>query len=323
LLRNGYDSLLPARWNGKIQPMNLQRTLNSRQAGIWALQISKFLTPALGLGFSCFVADRIAVNRQLPLVRAIRLNRWVISGEQLAGVDLDRAVRDNLRNIARSYYTLFHYLDHPAALDSLVDFDQAIQALIARSQEKKTGVLVAGLHLSNFDLVVQAAAGRGLSGLTLTLPDASENRQAVEWQHGFRRHSGMELIPASLPNFRLAIRRLQAGEIVLTGIDRPIRSAKYYPCFFGRPAHVPIHHIHLALAARVPVMLFAALQRPDGIYQILASEEIKLRPYTDRQIELVCNAERVLEVAASFIRQAPEQWSITLPAWPEALPLMS
>jgi len=69
--------------------------------------------------------------------------------------------------------------------------------------------------------------------------------------------------------------------------------------------------------------VFAALQRPDGIYQILASEEIKLRPYTDRRVELVCNAERVLEVAASYIRQAPGQWSITLPAWPEILPELS
>jgi hypothetical protein len=69
-------------------------------------------------------------------------------------------------------------------------------------------------------------------------------------------------------------------------------------------------------------MVFAARQRPDGIYQILASEEITLQPYTDRQIELVCNAERVLEIAACFIRQAPEQWCLTLPAWPESLPAM-
>jgi phosphatidylinositol dimannoside acyltransferase len=302
--------------------MNLQRVLNSRRAGIWALRISKFLTPALGLRFSRFVAGRIVLNRQLPLVRAIRLNRWVVSGEQLAGPDLDRATRENLDHIARSYYTLFHYLDNPATLQELVEFDQPIEALIARSREKKRAVVVAGLHLSNFDLVVQAAAWRGLRALTLTLPDDNENREAVEWQHIFRRQSGMEIFPASLPNLRRAIRSLQAGEAVLTGIDRPVRSAKYCPVFFGRPAHLPLHHIHLALAARVPVMVFAALQRPDGIYRILASEEISMQPYSDRQVELVCNAERVLEVAASFIRQAPEQWSITLPAWPDALPEM-
>ena len=299
--------------------MNLQRLLNSRQAGIWALQISKFLSPALGLRFSRFVAGRISLNRQLPLVRAIRANRWVISAGQLAGAELDRAARENLEQIARSYYTLFHYLEHPAALQKQVEFNQSIEALIARSREKKYGVVVAGVHLSNFDLVLQASAWRGLRGLALTLPDDTENQEAVEWQHAFRRQSGLELLPASLPNFRQAVRRLQAGETVLTGIDRPVVSAKCYPAFFGRRAHVPVHHIHLALAAKAPVMVFAALQKPDGIYQILASEEIALRPYTDRRVELVCNAERVLEVAASFIRQAPEQWSITLPAWPETV----
>jgi lauroyl/myristoyl acyltransferase len=314
-------SSLPLRLrNGKIYCMNLQRLLNSRQAGIWALRISKFLPPPVGVRFAQFIAGRIALNRELPLVRAIRLNRWVISGEQLAGADLDRAARENLEYIARSYYTLFHYLSDPAALQKQVEFSPSIEALIARSQEKKYSVVGAGLHLSNFDLVLQATAIHGMRGLGLTLPDEIENREAVQWQHTFRRQSGVQLLPASVPNFRQAVRRLQAGETVLTGIDRPVASAKFYPLFFGRPAHVPIHHIHLALAAKAPVMVFAALQRPDGIYQILASEEIKLQAYSDRQVELLCNAERVLEVAESFIRQAPDQWSITLPAWPEALP---
>jgi len=300
--------------------MNLQLMLNSRNAGRCALQISQLLPPALGLFFSQFVADRIVLNRQLPLVRAIRSNLWVVSGGQLSAADLDRAVRDNLRHFARSYYTLFHYLANPPALQKQVDFNQPIEELIVRSQQKKHGVVVAGLHLSNFDLVVQAAAWRGLRCLTLTLPDGSENQQAVAWQNLIRRQSGLEILPASLPNLRQAIRRLRAGEAVLTGIDRPVHAARYYPHFFGRPAHLPTHHIHLALAAGVPILVFAARQRPDGLYQIQFSEEIELQPDTDRQKELVCNAERVLEVAASFIRQTPEQWSITLPAWPEVLP---
>lgn len=287
-----------------------------------ALRVSKFLSPPLGASFSRSFASWIALNRQLPLVRAIRANRWVISGGQLSGADLDRAVRDTLRHIAQSYYTLFHDLDNPVALQNLVDFNQSIQDLIVRSQEKKHGLVVAGLHLSNFDLAVQAATWRGLRTITLTLPDGTENREAVEWQHIFRRQSGMEILSASLPNFRHAIRCLQAGETVLTGIDRPVASAKYFPVFFGRPAHLPTHHIHLALAAGVPLMVFAVLQRPDGVYQILSSSEIVLKPYPDHRVELVCNAERVLDVAASFIRLAPEQWSITLPAWPEALPEM-
>jgi lauroyl/myristoyl acyltransferase len=302
--------------------MNLQRMLNSRGAGIWALRISKSLSPAAGLAFSRLVAAGIASQRQLPLVRAMRVNRWVVSACTLSAAQLDTAVRLMLGNMARSFYTLFHYINDPAGLQSQVVFSPWIEALIARSQEKKRGVVVAGVHLSNFDLVFQAASYHGLRGLALTLPDRSENSQAVEWQHAFRRQSGIELLPASLPNFRQAIRRLQDGECVLTGLDRPLSVAKYRPQFFGKPAHVPVHYIQLALAAKVPVMVFAAMQDAQGIYQIFGTDEITLQPNSDHRTELLCNAERVLDVAASYIRQAPEQWSITLPAWPDLLPEM-
>ena len=244
--------------------MNLQRILNSRGAGVWALRISRLLSPAVGLPFSRLVAGQIAARRHLPLVRAIRLNRWVVSGCTLSPAELDVAVRAVMCNIARSYYTLFHLIHDPAALQRQVAFSPEIEALIARSQQKKHGVVVAGVHLSNFDLVLQAASWHGLRGLALTLPDSLEIREAVEWQHIFRRQSGIELLPASLPNFRQAIRRLQAGETVLTGIDRPVSLAKHYPHFFGHPAHVPVHYIQLAEAARAPLMVFAAKQDAHG-----------------------------------------------------------
>ncbi len=302
--------------------MNLQRILNSRGAGIWALRISKFLSPTAGLSFSRLVAAAIASQPQLPLVRAIRLNHWVVSGGALSASELDAAARLTLGNIARSFYTLFHYIDDPVGMQRQVAFNPWLEALIARSQEKKHGLVVAGVHMSNFDLVLQAAGYHGLHGLALTLPDRSENSEAVEWQHAFRRQSGIELLPASLPNFRQAIRRLKAGECVLTGVDRPLSVAKYRPHFFGKPAHVPVHYVQLALAARVPVIVFAAMQDAQGIYQIFGTDEITLQPNSDHQSELLCNAERVLDVAASYIRQAPEQWSITLPAWPDLLPEM-
>jgi lauroyl/myristoyl acyltransferase len=41
--------------------------------------------------------------------------------------------------------------------------------------------------------------------------------------------------------------------------------------------------------------------------------------YPDRRIEGVRNAEKILKIAEEFIRLAPQQWSMTLPVWPEAL----
>jgi lauroyl/myristoyl acyltransferase len=296
--------------------MNLQSFLNSRQAGKLALRTSRLLPPGPGQRLASFLADRISSNNQLPLILALRANRWVISGGKLSASQLNEAARQNLRHIAHSYYTFFHNLSDPDALQSLVSFTPQIEELIARSQEGKEGVIVTGLHLSNFDLVFQAAARRGLRAVGLSLPEASE---AIEWQHNFRRMAGLEILPASVENFRQVISRLKTGHVVVTGIDRPVNGTKAHHRFFGQPAHVPVHHIHLALKAEVPIVIMGAILCPDGIYHIHSSDYIDMRRFPNRQTEIMWNAERVLEIAADIIRQAPHQWAVMQPVWPEVL----
>ena len=296
--------------------MDLQTFLNSRQAGILAFRISRSLPSGLGHRLARSIADRISTRRQLPLVQAIRANRWVVSGEELSGSQLDQAVRENLRHIAQSFYTLFRCLDDPDASQSLVVFNPQIEELIIRSQEGKQGVIVAGLHLSNFDLVFQAAALHGLHAVGLSLPEAS---QAIEWQHHFRRQAGLEILSASLANFRQVIGRLEAGQTVVTGIDRPVKESKRKPLFFSRRAHLPVHHIQLALKARVPIVLIGAVLNSDGKYHIHASNYLEMQQFSDHQDELLWNAEKVLEIAADMIRLAPHQWGVVQPVWPEVL----
>lgn len=94
------------------------------------------------------------------------------------------------------------------------------------------------------------------------------------------------------------------------------------PRFFGRPAMLPTHHIFLAAKARVPVMLISTHLRPDGKYQIFTSDRIELDHDPDREKGMKLNAEKVLQVAEGFVRRAPQQWSMSLPVWPEALDLV-
>ena len=296
--------------------MNLQSFLNSRRAGKLALLISGMLPPSMGHRLARYLADWISKHDQLPLNQALRSNRWVISQGGVTANQLEEAARQNLRNIAHSFYTLFHYLNDPVTLQNLVAFTPQIEDLIVRSQKSEAGVIVAGLHLSNFDLVFQAAALHGLRAIGLSLPEANE---AIQWQHEFRQLAGLEILPASVANFRHVINRLEAGETVVTGIDRPIGTAKTRPLFFGRPAHVPVHYIHLALKARVPLIIMGAILHPDGVYHIQSSDYIELQHFSDRETEILWNAEMILEIAADIIRQTPEQWAVMQPVWPEAL----
>src|SRR4030067_1739817 len=124
--------------------MDLQHIVNSREAGLWALRISQIIPPWIGFRFSYLLADRLAANRNLPVVRAIRLNRWVVSGGKLEGQALDQAVRANLRHVASAYYLLFHKIHSPKALQDAVVFSENLEKLIATSIEGCRGVIGGG-----------------------------------------------------------------------------------------------------------------------------------------------------------------------------------
>ncbi|MDI6694722.1 MAG: lysophospholipid acyltransferase family protein [Anaerolineales bacterium] len=299
--------------------MDLQAILNSQTAGKLAFHLSRRLPPKFGSWIAGVIARWIAAQRETLLVQAIRGNQWVVSGRISSGAllsaeQLDRAAQETLTYLALAFYQLFRNFESAEALQQLVCFTPQVEEVIARSREGRHGVLVAGLHMAGFDLVAQAAALRGFRGVALSLPQTS---QAVEWQHAFRRRSGLEILPANVANLRQAARRLSQGETILTGIDRPMPGLKYRPLFFDRPALLPTHHVYLALKAGAPVIVMGAMLKPDGRYHFLSSDYIQLRPYEDRAQEMVCNAERLLEAAEEIIRQAPRQWAVPHPVWPE------
>ncbi len=139
----------------------------------------------------------------------------------------------------------------------------------------------------------------------------------MKWQHTLRRRSGLEILDANLANLRQIILRLQNGETVVTGIDRPIPDPKIKPVFLGYPAHLPVHHIHLALKAQVPIIVMGAVYGEDGRYHIHSSKEIHMQQHSDHQHDLQLNAERVLSEAQKIISLAPQQWSVFQSVWPE------
>jgi KDO2-lipid IV(A) lauroyltransferase len=246
-------------------------------------------------------------------VQAIRANQWVVSGGSLSASQLDEAVGESLSYVAQSYFQFFRFLKDPARLEDLVVFDDRALELICRPPRVEKGLVVCGVHMSGFDLVIRAAALKGARFLALSLP---EGDQAVEWQHDIRRQVGLEILSASVANIRQVVRRLEAGELVVTGVDHPMPDLKYHPVFFGRPAQLPTHYVYLAQKACVPVVVLACFLQADGRYHIYSSEMIEMEACADRGAEMTRNAERVLQAAETLIRLAPRQWTVFQPVWP-------
>ena len=299
--------------------VSLQKVINSALS-LWLVSaLAQRLSPRLGYRIGDFAAEQIARRRNSSLVRAMRANQWVVHGECLDRDALDQVIRGTFRYAARWIFDLYHYINNPTAIKELIVLSPSFQGLARRPTFDQEGLVIVGLHLSNFDLVLQWLCREGLQPLILTIPDPQGARR-MEYER--RRKAGMHLVPASVPALRQALHHLQRGGMVVTGIDRPLQAAKVRPRFFGRPAALPTHHIFLASKAHVPVVIAVTNLESDGKYHVYASERIEMDVHPDAGVEALHNAEKVLRVAEKFIRQVPQQWSVPLPVWPEILELV-
>jgi lauroyl/myristoyl acyltransferase len=295
---------------------DLQRFINSSFSIDLVAAIGRSLPLPVGLCLADFIAGQIARQRNLKIVRAVRANQWIVSGRSLSGDELDRAVRATFQQSARVIFHLYHYLHNPEETRRAIVLDDAAQKLLARPEFDQRGLIVAGLHISSFDLGLQSICEQGLKPMILTLPDP-RGSQRKEYER--RRNMGMNLVPTSVAALRQALKYLERGGLVLTGVDRPIPDPTARPLFFGQPSALPVHHIFLATKARVPIVSMASFAHPDGSYHVHTSEPIEMEYFPDHAQTMLVNAERVLKVAETYIKQAPHQWTISLPVWPQLL----
>jgi KDO2-lipid IV(A) lauroyltransferase len=296
--------------------LSVQSITNSRFGLALALGIGKFLPPKIGLGVSKYIGRKIAESKDDPSVKAVRANLWVVSGERLTSEELDQMIVKVFSNQARALYFLYRNFRNPAGIKKIVRTSKEFKELVDITQSRSESLMIVGVHMSNFDLVGYSAIIQGARAYSIGVSNPGGGYQ---WQYQMRREAGWEVVTASKSALREAEKRLQLGESVMTGIDRPIKKSKYKAMFFNRPASLPVLHIRLAVKSKVPVVIVGALMDGDGMYTMHASERIYLQTNSDRHAEIVQNAERVLKETEKFILRDPTQWMMFLPVWPEAL----
>jgi KDO2-lipid IV(A) lauroyltransferase len=297
-------------------PIDPQNAINSPLGISIALMIGRYTPNWLGQRMVNFAADRISTRKDWKMVQSVRLNQWVANDGNLDPLDLDEAVRQNFRNTGRSIFDLYHNINNPEVFREIIDVHPTAERLLQRPEYGDRGLVVAGIHMSNFDFIGQAAGMAGVKAMFLAMPD---NHPGYRKQLEMRKKKGMNIVPTSSAAIKQAVKYLRKGGMVMTGLDRPDKSYPYRPIFFGQPAPLPIHHIFMALKAQVPVLVGSVIWRPDGKYHFLFSEPIEMQTHPDRHQEIIQNAENVLHIAEAFIRQDPSQWSMAFPVWPDIM----
>ena len=291
--------------------LDLQQLFNSPFALRFISLLARTIPPSVGYPLCDQIGSWMATRRDIKVTQAVRINQWVARGTNLSAAALNAAARETLQNNARDIYTLYHYLARPAAMREMICFSPQACEILERPEFAERGLIVLGLHLSNFDFILRFIISElKFRALVLTIPDPQGGRR-VEYE--MRKEMGMNIVPASVSALRGAIKHLEKGGTLVTGLDRPIPEPRQKPVFFGKPACLPSHYVQLACKAQVPVVVMAAIQQSDGKYHVFRSRFIEMDP----SMEPMRNAELVFKQAEEFIWQAPQQWNVPLPVWPE------
>jgi KDO2-lipid IV(A) lauroyltransferase len=296
--------------------MKLTAITNSTFGIATALFLSKLLPPAVAYPLTSLMARIVCSQKNLEIVNTVRCNQWVIHDQKLEADQLDKCVYAVFKSHLNCLYDLYHNVNHPGRIAKKVSFSQELIDLIKRHEGTNRGLLILAPHLSNFDLVGMSMVKNLVKFTILSYPNPPSG---YHWQNKIREISGMEVLPMSQVNLRLAGERLKSGGIVITGLDRPMESTNYPVNFFSHPAMLPVTPIRLALKYDSQVAVCACINQKKGKYTIYSSPYIELERNPNLSLELIENTERTLQYAEEFIRQYPEQWAMFYPVWPQFL----
>ncbi len=313
---------------GKSQLTPLQRFLSSRLVTGVGMFISKYLPPPIGYAVGDLTAGLI--NWLKPDVYwIVYANLCQVLGPEVDDKTLHRLVRQVFHNNARNDYGLWHLVGRgPETIRAAVHIPPDARARLDQALQRGKGVIIVGTHTGNFNLGILALAAHGLEIQVLGL--AAPPAGGFDLMDRMRARAGVRLTSISVPALREAIKRLRAGGVVLTGVDRPVDHAEQSiepPSlagrsrrgveFFGRLAPLPTGHVRLALKTDATIVVASPCRDPQMGNVVRLSPPLEMVRTGDRDEDLRVNLRRVTGWLEEFIRARPEQWAMFVPVWPE------
>lgn len=313
---------------GKSQLTPLQRFLSSRLVTGVGMFISKYLPPPIGYAVGDLIAGLI--NWLKPDVYwIVYANLCQVLGPEVDDKTLHRLVRQVFHNNARNDYGLWHLVGRgPETICAAVHITPDARARLEQALQRGKGVIIVGTHTGNFNLGILALAAHGLEIQVLGL--AAPPAGGFDLMDRMRARAGVRLTSISVPALREAIKRLRAGGVVLTGVDRPVDDAEQSvepPSlagrsrrgveFFGRLAPLPTGHVRLALKTDATIVVASPCRDPQMGNVVRLSPPLEMVRTGDRDEDLRVNLRRVTGWLEEFIRARPEQWAMFVPVWPE------
>ena len=295
--------------------MRFQEWTESRWAvriGFW---IGQHRSRRFGYRLSRRVADGIAWLKP-EVYWKVHDNLLHVLGPQVDEEDLRSKIHAVFEHAGQTYYDFFRAIGQPReVLANSVHIPRSLITFLRAEQRAGRGVLLLGVHMSNFDLGILTLGAHGLPAQILSL---GEEKDGFGLLNDLRQMDGFEVTPVGPMALRDAIRRLRSAGLVMTGADRPTpQDEDDLVPFFGQPARLPLGPARLALMTEASVLLGACYRDPGESYVLHVTGPIAMVNTGDRKADVIASTRRLAEVMEDYIRARPTQWLMFHRLWPD------
>jgi KDO2-lipid IV(A) lauroyltransferase len=223
---------------------------------------------------------------------------------------VQRAVRHAFQNDARNWVdTLRITRLTPTQILGAVEVDgwENLEAATAEGR----GVVLATIHLGNFDLVGQVLAARGYR---VTVPvERMTPEPLFRFLLKLRTSQGIRAIEARRAP-RQMLSALKRGELVGVAADRGVGGKEVEVEFFGQRARVPRGAISLARHTGAPLVLGVGVRIAPGRFRGFVTEPMHLSRGQGGADEEEM-ARRLAHLMEHFILRYPDQWLMFSRVW--------
>lgn len=293
--------------------MRLQDFFSSRAITQLGIYLAQYMPQRLGYGLAQ-VAAHVIARRKPQIYWTVRANLRQVVGPGADETALHNMARRLFAHAGQTYYDFFHVIGRPPEVHAkMIHIPESVVNHIRSEMSKGNGVLLLGMHMSNFDLVLLAFGAYGFSVQVLTVSDPVPGFHVL---NRLRARAGFEVTPITRESLRTAVRRLKGGGLVLTAGDRPIPEDRALISFFGRPAYLPLGPVRLAMMSEAKILMGGCHYDPQQGYVLEVTGPIELARTGNWRRDMVDNAGRLAVILEGYVRAHPEQWMMFYPLWP-------
>lgn len=226
------------------------------------------------------------------------------SGRPLRGAALRRLARAAFVAHARYYLEVIRIprLAEQAIDDVLVWHDEAGVVELAQ----RGGLIAVSAHFGNFEPASLWLASRRIRWIAPV--ERIKPRALFEYllsRRGGRSSGGELVVPPDAA--RRILRGLREGAVVAIATDRDLGSPTVTVTMFGHPAEVPSGPATLAVLTGAPVVVGTVRRTAPGRFAA-HMERVEWTATEDRDADVAGLCQRITDILARHIAEAPEQW---------------